>query len=912
MSYWFFSVLSRLFLLLFFVIGASCVLFAQNEDRILELELVVETETAQDKLAEHYLELSKLYQETDVKKALEYVKKSIQISENIHYVTEKIKGLHQLGNLYRKEKEFDKAVEVLNTSLELSKTHLNQKSIALSYIYLADVYRELREREKAKDYYFKALKIAEKIKNEWIKAKVNTGLGELSRSFGQNNIALQYYLEALNNILQTDNVYLQGVAYKNIAEMYKENRDIEKSIEYFKQALDKFERIDNKRELAEVNFSLGELYQQKKQFDKAIVYMKNSLGFAELAGHQDYIKKGYKNLAEVYEQNNDFKNAYDYLKYYSAIKDTKFISELEAQIELEKKNREIALINQENQFRVEKERSRTYILLSIAILTIIFSLILYYNLRQKNKINKELEKATELAQRSKKDKEEFFAYTSHEIRTPLNAVVGMTQLLEQTNLDEVQYKYLKTIKYSAKNILFLVNDVLDLAKLEKGAIVLEKIDFSLRSIVNEIIDALSFKTKEKPVLLRADIGEDVPDRIKGDPLRLNQILLNLTDNALKFTKKGEVVISIRKEGETDDRVTLYFEVLDTGIGIPAEKIEKIFKSYEQAGVDTTRNYGGTGLGLAITKQLVELMDSKIKIKSKEGEGTVFSFCITFPKGEEVDASKKVKDSIESLSNVSILAVDDTDLNRSIFYDLVHSEKHNVSVDLAENGEKALMLCNSKKYDVILMDLQMPVLNGFDTTKRIRADKNNLNYNTPVIAMTAHAIDGVAERCDEAGMDDYIAKPINLYQLYGKIKRVLPTVAVQEAVSENEVTPKEESSFLITDTVNLTGLVELMGGKTEKMVKYIDLFLKNVPPDFEQLKEEVNKEEWEAVAKTAHKIKGNVGYMGIEKAKNMLITLEKIKLDVAILDRNTDIVNRLEEVLNIAYSDLEKIKNQIIS
>lgn len=892
------------------MLGSNVALFAQEEDRVIELELAIETETSQDKLAEYYLELSKLYEGNDLGKALEFAQKSIQISESIHYVTQKIKGLHQLGNLYRKEKEFDKAIEVLSEALELSKTHLNQKSIALSYIYLADVYRDLREREQSKEYYFKALKIAEKIKNEWIKAKVNTGLGELSRSYGQNNIALQYYLEALNNILQTDNVYLQGVAYKNIAEMYRENRNIEKSIENFKQALSKFERIDNKRELAEVNFSLGELYQRKKEFDKAIVYMKNSLGFAELTGHQDYIKKGYKNLAEVYEQNNDFKNAYDYLKYYSAIKDTKFISELEAQIELEKKNREIALINQENQFRVEKERSRTYILLSIAILTIIFSIILYYNLRQKNKINKELEKATELAQRSKKEKEEFFAYTSHEIRTPLNAVVGMTQLLEQTNLDEVQYKYLKTIKYSAKNILFLVNDVLDLAKLEKGAIVLEKIDFSLRSIVNEIIDALSFKTKEKPVTLRAIIDEDVPDRIKGDPLRLNQILLNLTDNALKFTEKGEVTISIRKESENDESVTLYFEVLDTGIGIPPEKIEKIFKSYEQAGVDTTRNYGGTGLGLAITKQLVELMDSKIEIRSKEGEGTVFSFSITFPKGEEVDASEVDKDKVVSLSNVSILAVDDTDLNRSIFYDLVHSEKHNVSVDLAEDGEKALALCQKKKYDVILMDLQMPVLNGFDTTRKIR-EGNNLNRNTPVIAMTAHAIDGVAERCDEAGMDDYIAKPINLYQLYGKIKRVLPELTLQEDIPEKEE-KEEKSSFLVTSTVNLTGLVELMGGKTEKIVKYIDLFLKNVPPDFEQLKEEFSREDWEQVARTAHKIKGNVGYMGIEKAKNMLITIEKVKLDVAILDRNTDIVNQLEEVLNNAYSDLEKIKNQIIS
>lgn len=887
----------------------------QNKERIAELEQKLMVSQPQDKVAEITFELSTLYDintdSYDIEKAIEYAKRSLSTSQNINYTTKQLKAIHQLGKLYRIKKDYETALNYHNQGLKIAKEYSNQKAIATAYINIGKNYAAQEQEELAKENFLNAIKIGDKIKNPLIKSIANSSLGDFNKQLKKDNISTQYYIEALDNILQTDNIYMQGIAYKNVGIMQRTTNKNEQSAASFKKALQKFEIVNDKRELAEVNFLLGEHYQKIADYDNAIIFMKNSLGFATVSGHQEYIKKGYENLANVYEKNKDFENAYSYQKYYCAIKDTRLISELEAQLEIEKKNGEIALINQQRSIEIEAERVRTYIILSIAIIVLIFSLTLYYNLRQKNKINKELALATKAANKSKQEKEEFFTFTSHEIRTPLNAVVGMTQLLGKTNLDEKQTKYLKTIKSSANNILFLVNDVLDLAKLEKGAIKLESVNTSIKEIVTDLVDSLSFKTQDKDVALSYSIDKKIPDSIKADPLRINQILLNLTDNALKFTKEGIVQVVLNLVKEDENTSTINFKVIDTGIGISPEKIEKIFESYQQASIDTTRRYGGTGLGLAITKQLVELMGSKINIKSMVDHGTTFSFEITFPKSKNDIHNDNLSKDIKPLKNVSILAVDDTDLNRSIFYDLVHSEENNVIVSLAENGEKAIEICEQQKFDIIMMDLQMPVLNGFDTTKKIRSDNSNPNQNTPIIAMTAHAIDGVTKRCDEAGMNDYIAKPIKLNLLFKKIEHYIEN-SVTENKKEAAAVEEPPTINIKSDLVDLTSLSELVGGNNTKIVKYIDLFLKNIPTDFDSLKQEFSQENWEECAKIAHKIKGNASYMGILKAKELLIEIEKLKQEVGEVDKNHDIVDELESILNESIKDLNSIKQNLIT
>lgn len=883
--------------------------FDNYKGRIAELEQRLKIENSEDRIAEISFELSVLYQHLDspnnIKKAIQYIDNCIEISNNKRYIAKYIKALHQKGKLYADNKEYEDALKNHKKALNLAIENSNQKAIANAYINIGDTYVKNNKEKLAKENFLEAIKIGDKIKNPLIKAIANSRLGDLKKQLNKKNIAIQYYLEALDNALQTENIYMQGIIYKKIGVLQKGINQIEKSAESFKKSLKKFEKINNNKELSEINFFLGEYHQDKKDYDNAIIYMKNSLGFAELSGHQIYIKKGYENLADVYEKNNDYKNAYSYQKYYCAIKDTRLISELEAQLEIEKKNGEIALINQQRRIEFETERTRSYILLFIAIIVIIFSIILYNNLRQKNKINEELKLATKLATKSKKEKEEFFAFTSHEIRTPLNAVVGMTQLLEKTNLTEKQTKYLKTIKYSSNNILFLVNDVLDLTKLEKGLVQLENVNTSIREIIEEIIDSISFKTLEKDVVLSYDIDNKIPQFVKSDPLRLNQILLNLIDNALKFTKKGSVNVVVSFIKEIDNKVLINFLIKDTGIGISEEKIGKIFNSYQQANIDTARNYGGTGLGLAITKQLVELMGGEIKIKSKENQGTSFSFDIYFYKSALQKETKKTQQN--NLSNLNILVVDDTELNRSIFYDLLYSKENNINVFLAENGEKAIEKCKENIFDIIIMDLQMPVLNGFETTKKIRNYTENTNKNTPIIAITAHTIDGVSDRCEEAGMNDYISKPININQLLGKIKQhIIPKENIK--ITNND--KKTEVINLKTKYIDLTNLSELVKNNNLKILKYINLFINNIDEDLNSIKQSITNKEWEKCAKTAHKIKGNASYMGMFKAKEILIRIEKLSTEVGNSDKNIDIVGELEVVLNKSIKDLKHIKQNI--
>jgi len=333
-------------------------------------------------------------------------------------------------------------------------------------------------------------------------------------------------------------------------------------------------------------------------------------------------------------------------------------------------------------------------------------------------------------------------YTSHEIRTPLNAVVGVTQLLEKTDLTNKQKEYLNTIKGSAQNILHIVNDVLDLSKIESGGIELESINLPLYGLINNIINTLIFKLHNKDVQLINDFDNTIPPNLKGDPVRLNQIMLNLADNAVKFTRTGEIRIKVRLVEESSTSAKIKFEISDTGKGIRQSSLKQIFNRYEQETIHTTRNYGGTGLGLPITKQLVELMGGEIKVESTFGEGTMFAFEIEFKKMR--GGAKPQPD--EEIEDIRILYVDDNQLNRELFYDLVHSKEKNVKVDVAEDGKQAIKKIASNPYDILLLDIQMPRMDGYELSTYIREKMNISIEETPIYALTAYAPVGCAFRC----------------------------------------------------------------------------------------------------------------------------------------------------------------------
>ena len=393
-----------------------------------------------------------------------------------------------------------------------------------------------------------------------------------------------------------------------------------------------------------------------------------------------------------------------------------------------------------------------------------------------NKVNRTLEELTAAKkelEESMKVKAQFMANMSHEIRTPMNAVIGFTDLLLKTQLSPEQKQYIDAVKTSGKNLLVIINDILDFSKIESGKLEFEQINFRLSQVISTVTELMLPKAGEKNIRLSTRIDQNIPDHLIGDPTRLNQILLNLVGNGIKFTNQGEVKITVDLQSEINGMEALKFSIIDTGIGIPEDKLSNLFKAFTQVSNETTRKYGGTGLGLVIAKQLIELQGGTISVQSKVGEGSTFSFHLKFKKSNTIETGQK--NSIENLDikeleGLTVLLVEDNLLNQILAKKILTDWK--LKVEVAENGLIAIDKLEKSNFDLILMDIQMPEMDGYAATQYIREKMLSPKQDTPIIAMTAHALTGEAEKCLKAGMNDYISKPFDTKVLHSKIVSVL--------------------------------------------------------------------------------------------------------------------------------------------
>ncbi|AFK02058.1 multi-sensor hybrid histidine kinase [Emticicia oligotrophica DSM 17448] len=497
---------------------------------------------------------------------------------------------------------------------------------------------------------------------------------------------------------------------------------------------------------------------------------------------------------------------------------------------------------------------------------------------EKKQAKEELIKAKNDAEMAVHAKDSFLANMSHEIRTPLNAIIGFTELLSQSKLDASQHEYINHIQVAGDNLLLIINDILDLSKIESGQLVIETYPFNITDTLNHVYSLLKIKAAQNNIDFSLSLADDLPEYILGDKGRINQILVNLAGNAIKFTKDGKVTISVKKVNENNDSITLQFSVKDTGIGIPQEKLNSIFDRFTQAEASTTRRFGGSGLGLNIVKQLVSLQKGKLFVESKLGEGSEFYFIVTFQKVDSstVDNIKDTTLKAQSISSLSILLCEDNQLNQILAKNVLHN--FGFSVDIANNGQEAIEALAQNKYQLILMDLQMPIMDGYQATIYIR---NVLNSNIPIIAMTAHSLVGEQQKCFDIGMNGYLAKPFKQHELLEKIQSVVENSEFKEKMATQ--TPEESTNNTPEESINntpeehvldLSYLESIGGGNTEFIKEMISLFMQGVPTDVEQLEQKILEKEVDGVKAVAHHMKSSLGMFGMSKEVKFLEKTEQ--------------------------------------
>jgi len=520
---------------------------------------------------------------------------------------------------------------------------------------------------------------------------------------------------------------------------------------------------------------------------------------------------------------------------------------------------------------------------------------------------KKAESATHIAEDAVKAKQQFLSNMSHEIRTPMNAIIGFTKVLLKTGLSSKQKEYLSAIKMSGDALIVLINDILDLAKVDAGKMTFKHTPFKMALSISAMLHLFEPKIQEKNLTLIKEYDSRIPEVLIGDPVRLHQIILNLVSNAIKFTPNGKISVSVRLLSETEETVTIEFSVSDTGIGIEEDKIETIFENFQQAYNSTSSLYGGTGLGLAIVKQLVESQSGVIHVESKINEGSTFSFSLSFQK--TTAEAEYETDSIEldlDIKGLKILVVEDIVLNQLLMKTIV--EDFGFSCDIADNGKIAIDKLQTKSYDAILMDLQMPEMNGFQATEHIR---NIMNSKIPIIALTADVTTVDLAKCKAAGMNDYIAKPVDEKLLYSKIVGITKKNLLK---NENELEKTGETNKI--KCIDLDYLISRTKSNPELMMQMISIYLEQTPPLISAMKQSFHDKDWDRLYSSVHKMIPSFSIMGIDKNfENMAKQVQEYASSQSAIEEISELVLQLETVcmqackeLAIEYKTLKKTLN----
>jgi signal transduction histidine kinase/CheY-like chemotaxis protein len=675
--------------------------------------------------------------------------------------------------------QYKEAIEAANRGILFANRINDLYSLAMFHNDLGLAYDGISELERSKKNYLESLRLSQKIKNDTLEGWVYNNLGNIySEGYKKIDSGLYYYEKSLKIAEKLKDTFEIIAPILNIGWTYIDEKKYDVAYPYLTRSENMiYTKHGDTSARVQVNYLFGCYFMAKGDYSQADNYFKTAINFAKPT------TKFVEELTETYEQyailaykQGKHKIAYDrlqkYVTYSDSLYDETKIRENQAALakffvaDIKKDLKHIEEERQIQETIINKTKQISYALMIAGFILILLLINMFKNYKFRNKAltklrltNTELRAAKEETEEQANLKAQFFSTVSHELRTPLYGVVGLTSLLSEDFPNLKENENFKSLKFSSKYLLSLVNNLLQINKIESQGVKLGRIPFNIKSLVNEVVNSFSFALSQNNNKVHQEIDPKIPEILMGDSVRLSQILMNLIGNSIKFTESGNIWIRLESVAQEGKKHTIKFSIEDDGIGIPKDKQKSVFDKFVQLR-PIEKNYQGTGLGLSIVKHLLLLFESDIQLKSEYKKGTVFTFDIIFEESKEL-FTNDVPLPMNAIDNMNkkILIVDDNKINRVVTKRILQTKGY--QCDAAEDGFEALELLKSKEFDLILMDINMPKIDGIETTRRIRLT----NKNTPIIALTAVEEDQIKDQIYEAGMNDFIIKPYDLAEFH---------------------------------------------------------------------------------------------------------------------------------------------------